>query len=74
MRSAEEGPARAAAPPSPALPPETPGGKGARIAPADSCTATPAEAGSKFNLPQGLLGEVGEFYEPGEGAPAPLDL
>jgi len=26
----------------------------------------------KVNLPQGLLGEVGEFYEPGGGAPHPL--
>jgi len=28
---------------------------------------------SKFNLPQGLLGEVGEVYEPGAGAPRPVE-
>jgi len=28
-----------------------------------------SEARAKFNLPQGLLGEVGEFYEPGGGTP-----
>jgi len=32
-----------------------------------------SEARSTFNLPQGLLGEVGEFYEPGGGVPARVD-
>jgi hypothetical protein len=47
-------------PPSPALPPPTTWGKG------DASRRT--EARSKFNLPQGFLGEVGEVYEPGGGA------
>jgi hypothetical protein len=53
-------------PPSPALAPQTEGGKG-------DATRGLSGARLKFNLPQGFLGEVGEVYEPGGGAAGALE-